>query len=488
MLHLRRVVPLVVVLLAVALPAVAAPTSAERCAMQKMDAAARAVVAHVACEARARKRGLAPRPECHATADLRFDAAFDRLEARGGCAFVDDADAVDATIDELLATLLQGASDAACGAAKLRAAGRAAADALGCARTAVRRGSAADPTCRQDASDALARAFARAERRSACDHVGDADAVDVVVGAAATAVADRLIAGPSAVDPKPSNLTAAVDGTLVQLGWMLPAPGSGRTHVRVVRRLNTPPTAADDLQATLVFFGTATAASEPITAFLPTTSDTARVYHYAAFGCTAAGACEPTGTRTTLAPTLVQVLRGGGYVLHWRHSAADVCSDQTQLGTAATTSSPDWWKSCDANCGTTATARQLNATGVQEATTIGQVLDALGIPIGRVVSSEFCRNVTTAALMDFGPAIELSQGLTFFVYDEANRCAASYDLIHAVPAAGTNTALVGHAGFSGTCAVLGQLAWSEAAIFKPDGLGDATFVTRVPVGGWAALP
>ena len=41
-------------------------------------------------------------------------------------------------------------------------------------------------------------------------------------------------------------------------------------------------------------------------------------------------------------------------------------------------------------------------------------------------------------------------------------------------AAGTNTALIGHAGF--TCAVLQSLAWGEAAIFKPDGAGGTQFV------------
>lgn len=480
--------PIVVGLLLVltAVPAAAAPTAAERCASVKLDAAGRAVIAHVACEARARQRGLAPRPECHGTADLRFDAAFDRIEGRGGCAFPGDESAVDGMIDELVDTLLTGASGGGCGAAKLRAAARKVFGELRCARTALRRGVAIDPACRQGTTDDLVRAFAQAERRFACDHVGDADAVGAASAVIATEIAERLIAGPNAVDPKPSNLTAAVDGLVVKLGWSLPAPASGRTHVRIVRRLNTPPVDADDPQASPIFFGTATETSEPITAFLPTTTETARVYHYAAFGCTGAGICETTGDRTTLAPTLVQTLRGGGYVLHWRHSAADVCSDQTQLGTAATTSSPDWWKSCDANCGT-ATARQLNATGVQDATTIGQALDGLGIPIGRVVSSEFCRNVTTAQLMDFGPTIELAQGITFFVYDEANRCTASYDLIHTVPTAGTNTAVIGHAGFTGACPVLSQLAWSEAAIFKPDGLGDATFVTRVPVTGWAGL-
>jgi hypothetical protein len=104
------------------------------------------------------------------------------------------------------------------------------------------------------------------------------------------------------------------------------------------------------------------------------------------------------------------------------------------------------------------------------------------------VSSEFCRNVGTAVLMDFGPMIEERSDITYFVYDEANRCTNSYALIAEVPAAGTNTALIGHAGFTGTCPVLGALAWSEAAIFKPDGIGGQTLVARLLWNEWSALP
>jgi phosphohistidine phosphatase SixA len=248
--------------------------------------------------------------------------------------------------------------------------------------------------------------------------------------------------------------------------------------------LDALPAGPDDPDATVVFFGTATSASHPLADLLPTTATTARAYHYTAFGCTAAGDCETSGPGADLAPTVRQVLLAGGYTIYFRHASATVCVDQTALGTAATTMSPDWWKSCDASCGT-ATARQLDATGETQATAIGQGFDTAGIPVGRVVASEFCRTRTTAELMDLGPTIETNQGITFFVYDEPNRCASANILLAEPPATG-NTVVVGHAGF--TCDVLGQLNMGEGAIFKPVSGGPTVFIARVLPDDWATLP
>lgn len=286
-------------------------------------------------------------------------------------------------------------------------------------------------------------------------------------------------------NPSPTNLVAQVVGDDVQLSWASPDPTSGNTEVRLLRRLDVPPAEAQDPQAAVILAGAGNAMTHPLGELLPSTSLDARTYHYAVFGCAPGGGCETTGSRTMLSPTLVQVLRAGGYVLHWRHASATVCADQTQLGTAATTMVPGWWQSCDADCGT-ATARQLNQDGVNEATTIGEVFYDRGIPVGRVLTSEFCRCFTTAELMSFGPTIEERQDITFYVYDEANRCASSYTLIGEPPPAGSNTGIVGHAGF--TCAVLDVLAWGEAAVFKPDGAGGAVLVDRVSWDEWATLP
>lgn len=465
----------------------ASPT--QRCLAVKLDAVARAVAAHVSCEARAIEKSTTPRAGCHAGADQRLDGAFERIEGKGGCATVDDEGTIDQGIDGLVDALLAGATTGRCGATKLRAAARKAATDLGCHRAAARRGTAPAAACLDKSVTRFAQAFTRAEKRG-CGITGDAATVQALVDGFVASVVGHLTGThptPTATatpNGAPDGLTATIDAADVDLAWTPPAAASGNTHVRILRRLNTAPTDAADPAADVVFFGTATSTTDAVTALLPTTTENVRTYHYAAFGCTAGGACESTGSRTTLAPTLVQALRAGGYTLHWRHAAADVCSDNLALGNAATTMTPDWWKSCDANCGTTATARQMNATGVTQATTIGTEFDRLGIPVGRIVSSEFCRNFTTAELMDFGPTVELRQDITYFVYDEANRCTASYALIDEAPVPGTNTGIIGHAGFTGTCPVIGGLAWGEAAIFKPSAGGDAQFITRVLADGW----
>ena len=62
-----------------------------RCAAVKLDAAARAVTAHVSCQARAlQKNDSRSAPAVTRSADRRLDAAFARIEARGGCRFTGD--------------------------------------------------------------------------------------------------------------------------------------------------------------------------------------------------------------------------------------------------------------------------------------------------------------------------------------------------------------------------------------------------------------
>lgn len=283
----------------------------------------------------------------------------------------------------------------------------------------------------------------------------------------------------------PSDLVVVIDGDEVRLAWTNPDPSGGYSQALALRRLNAPVDGPEDADATLIFLGTGAATTHPLGDLLPDVPEARRTYHYAVYPCTAGGDCGDVAARATLTPTLAEALRGGGYVIHWRHASADVCVDQFS------SAQPDWWKRCDATCPAggpvTATARQLNSTGRAESVAIGRAFDILRIPVGRVVSSEFCRNFTTAELMDLGPEIELSPDITYFVYDESNRCSASYALISQVPSAGGNTALIGHAGFPFLCPVLGSLAWAEAAIFKPDGLGGNALVTRVTEDEWEGM-
>jgi phosphohistidine phosphatase SixA len=197
----------------------------------------------------------------------------------------------------------------------------------------------------------------------------------------------------------------------------------------------------------------------------------------------------------SLSLTLKQALRGGGYTLFWRHASAAVCSDrldlcpqtipsgQTCASMLASTTAANWWKTCVSDapaCMTT--ARQLSVVPASaETTAVRTWFQSNGVTVGRVLTSEYCRCFTTAQDFQFGPALEFSADLTYWVYEEGLRCAKNVALLHETPAAGTNTAMVGHAGF--TCPTLDSLAWGEAAIFKPQAPTGRTCTT---VGSCAA--
>jgi phosphohistidine phosphatase SixA len=226
-------------------------------------------------------------------------------------------------------------------------------------------------------------------------------------------------------------------------------------------------------------------ASEALRNLLPTTPALARTYHYAVYGCEDAINCGGVPATDDLSPTIAQVLVGGGYNIVWRHANATVCADALNLGVAAETSYPDWWKSCDSNC-VTATARQLSASGILQAEQMGIAIAGRGIPFGRVLASEFCRCRRTAEYMSLGPTVEEYAGITGFVYGLDTPCMNTMMLVAQQPQAGMNVAIVGHSGHN--CGVLDTLAMGEAMIYKPDGSGGSIYITRVLSSDWATLP
>ena len=92
----------------------------------------------------------------------------------------------------------------------------------------------------------------------------------------------------------------------------------------------------------------------------------------------------------------------------------------------------------------------------------------------------------TAELMDFGPPIEQSPALTYFVYDEANRCRDTFALLAQNPPPAANTALISHVG--NTCPPLSNLANAEAAIYKPNGSNAPILIDTVNWEEWGTLP
>ena len=131
---------------------------------------------------------------------------------------------------------------------------------------------------------------------------------------------------------------------------------------------------------------------------------------------------------------LANDLRRGGYVIYLRHARTN----------------KDWGDqvSPELNLAVCSTQRRLSAAGKQEAKVIGQGVKQARIPVGQVISSDYCRAYNTAQLafgrytknsnLNFLPCVECTP-------EEYREYAARVSpLLSAKPAAGTNTFLVGH--------------------------------------------
>ena len=308
------------------------------------------------------------------------------------------------------------------------------------------------------------------------EHVYGAWARDAAGNWSANARTARVTGLPgSALPAAPTSLSATVDAAGIALSWTL--TGAAPASMRVVRKRGSPPAGVGD--GDVVFAGTGTAARDAAPELNPLVT-----LHYAAFACNPCGDCEPTGARASLTPTLTQALRAGGYVLFWRHATANTCQDRQELGRASMPQIVDWWKSCDRNCAT-ALARQLDQQGYDEADAIGGAIRTRMIPFSRVLSSEYCRSVETAAHMALGPPTETFKDITFYVYfPEIDACVAFPKLLAVVPSAGSNTAIVAHT-FAGCT---DGIASAEAWIYRPDGKGGSTLIAKVKANEWAGLP
>jgi phosphohistidine phosphatase SixA len=167
------------------------------------------------------------------------------------------------------------------------------------------------------------------------------------------------------------------------------------------------------------------------------------------------------------AGALVEALRQGGYVIYFRHARTDFSQRDSSL----------------ADC---RTQRNLSDEGREQARAIGAAIRSLGIPIGRVLASPFCRTRETAQLA-FGD-VEITRDLLGRgPSEEQSRIAASAlrPLLGAPPAPGTNTVLVSH-GYNLRAADGIVLAEGEAAIYRPDEGGSFTRIGRLTSDQWPA--
>ena len=181
---------------------------------------------------------------------------------------------------------------------------------------------------------------------------------------------------------------------------------------------------------------------------------------------------------------LLSALRDGGHVIYIRHAKTTKdWGDQVSPALDLT----------DCN-----TQRRLSDVGKADAQKIGEGIKAAGIPVGDVISSEYCRAYNTADLafgtytknsnLNFLPCVECTPEQ----YQEyAMRL---QPLMSAKPEAGKNTVLVGHDDpFQGvTMPVVPKngiypAPMGVAYVAKPEGDGNFELIAKIEPDQWPAL-
>jgi phosphohistidine phosphatase SixA len=164
-------------------------------------------------------------------------------------------------------------------------------------------------------------------------------------------------------------------------------------------------------------------------------------------------------------------LRKGGLVIYFRHGP----TDQTGLND----------ETADlANC---STQRNLSAEGREQATRIGNAFRALGIAVGTVATSPFCRCKDTAKLA-FG-RFTVDNNLYFAIDTDADKtrqlAAALRQTLSTPPAAGTNAVIVAHTANLREAAGIWPKPEGVAYVFQPLPGGRFEAVAKVLPEDWA---
>jgi phosphohistidine phosphatase SixA len=174
------------------------------------------------------------------------------------------------------------------------------------------------------------------------------------------------------------------------------------------------------------------------------------------------------------ATKLIADLKSGGYIIYFRHG---------ETGSQGADRAPDM-----ADC---STQRNLNDMGRRQVRQLGEDFRALGIPVGRVLSSQWCRCWQHAEAMFGKGGYQLSESVSlarsYPSVTDAERELKKQQLralLIEVPPAGRNTVLISHGNNVLMLTGYHPNTQGEAVIFKPDGQGGYTRVGSVQPGDW----
>jgi phosphohistidine phosphatase SixA len=170
---------------------------------------------------------------------------------------------------------------------------------------------------------------------------------------------------------------------------------------------------------------------------------------------------------------LIDALKKGGHVIYLRHSTTDHNSnDQDPV-----------------NYTDPATQRNLSEDGKARATALGKAWRTLGIPVGRVVTTPFCRGIETGWLA-FGKG-ETSDDLAFAIGTdeaEAKRLGKSLkSMMSVAPEAGTNSIFISHSANLKEALSVWPKEEGVSIVFKPSANGELEYLGEIPIQQWSGL-
>ena len=171
------------------------------------------------------------------------------------------------------------------------------------------------------------------------------------------------------------------------------------------------------------------------------------------------------------APEVLKQLREGGYILYMRHASTDFSKNDSNMRS---------YEDCDSQ-------RNLTDKGRDEARAIGAHVKRLGIPIGAVLASPFCRTMETARLA-FGKAQATQEVRGGPVRpDDPARYAPLKKILSSEVPKGQNTVISSHGNPFHAVAGPPYLAEGEIAVVQPEGGGRFTVVARIRPEDWPGL-
>ncbi|GEM_PF-454694 len=170
--------------------------------------------------------------------------------------------------------------------------------------------------------------------------------------------------------------------------------------------------------------------------------------------------------------SLVSALQEGGHVVFIRHASTEA----------------DYADQVTATMGDCSTQRTLSKGGWAEARALGQAFDRLEIPVGDVVSSEYCRAWQTADLAfghhETSPALNFESSEDYSDAEISTMREQITPYLSGIPAQGLNTVLVGHDDPFEAATGIYPEPMGIAFILLPKGDGAFDVLGSIPVDAW----